>query len=109
LTNLVKKLLTPSDVADLLQISEKTVYKHKNKFGGFYPAGLRILRFKQEVVHGIMEGQNSPALVLQVPVPGQELYGQGIQGQEGGRGSKGCEKKRSKNPDKNRHGIFGGM
>ena len=28
-------LLTPSDVAELLQISEKTVYKHNEKFWWF--------------------------------------------------------------------------
>jgi len=38
-------LLTPKDVAELLQISEKTVYKHRRKFCGFNPAGLGVLRF----------------------------------------------------------------
>ncbi len=52
------KLLTPEQVADLLQISVKTVYEKSDRFGGFYPAGIRVLRFRQEVINGIMEGQN---------------------------------------------------
>ena len=62
------KLLTPSDVAELLQNSENTVYKHVKKLGGFKPGGIGVWRFRQEVIYGIMEGQDPEALVLQFSV-----------------------------------------
>ena len=105
----MNQLLTPDNVAELLQISSKTVYKHKQKLGGFYPAGLRILRFNQEVIHGIMEGQSQEPLVLQVPISGQKLHGERVQGQKRSRNSKGDKKKRSQHTDPNRHDLLGGM
>ena len=105
------RLLTPSDVADLLQISTKTVYKHQHKFGGFYPAGLGVLRFRQEIIYGIMEGQDSEALVLLFPISKQKLCRQGIQKQTGSRNSKGNSQRTTKTSTarSNRHGIFGGV
>jgi hypothetical protein len=44
------KLLTPSQVADQLQISVRTVMRHSRALGGFYPAGIRALRFREEDV-----------------------------------------------------------
>jgi hypothetical protein len=49
-------LLTPKQVAELLQISIRTVYDNADRLGGFYPAGIRVLRFKPEIIHNIMEG-----------------------------------------------------
>jgi len=101
------KLLTPSDVAELLQISEKTVYKHRERFYGFNPAGLGILRFRGEIIYGIMEGQDPEALVLQFPVSKNELRGQGVSDKTGGVRSQGRKKKTIKSTaDKGRHGIF---
>ena len=34
---IMTQLLTPSDVAELLQISVRTVYDHARRLGGFYP------------------------------------------------------------------------
>lgn len=48
-------LLTPADVAELLQIDVKTVYKHQRRLCGFHPAGIRCLRFRREVIYDIME------------------------------------------------------
>lgn len=42
-----EKLLTPAEVAELLQIAEKTVYKHSRALCGFKPAGLGFLRFRR--------------------------------------------------------------
>jgi hypothetical protein len=50
-------LLTPQEVADLLQISIKSVYKHKHRLGGFFPAGIGTLRFSPEVINGVLAGQ----------------------------------------------------
>jgi hypothetical protein len=50
-------LYTPDQVAALLQISVRTVYAEKHRFGGFYPAGLKVLRFPPEVINGIISGQ----------------------------------------------------
>ena len=105
------KLLTPKDVAELLQISEKTVYKHRRKFCGFNPAGLGVLRFRGEIIKGIMEGQDPKALVLQFPVSGGKLCSKGVYRQAGSRGSQSKTKTRNKtSKDKRtRHGIFRGM
>ena len=53
-----EKLLTPAEVAELLQIAEKTVYKHSRALCGFKPAGLGFLRFRREIIYDIMEGQD---------------------------------------------------
>lgn len=43
-------LLWPKEVASLLNISVRTVYKNFRKLGGFYPAGMRVLRFRPDVI-----------------------------------------------------------
>ena len=53
----ISSLLTVKDVAGLLQIKERTVYDNRKALGGFYPAGIKVLRFRAEVIYGIMEGQ----------------------------------------------------
>jgi predicted site-specific integrase-resolvase len=67
------RLLTPAEVADLLQISVKTVYKNKRKLCGFYPAGIKVLRFREDVIYGIMEGKPPGALAKRTSVSGQRL------------------------------------
>jgi hypothetical protein len=42
------KLLTPQDVADQLQLSVRTIMRHAKELGGFYPCGIRALRFRAE-------------------------------------------------------------
>jgi hypothetical protein len=37
--------MTPEDVANVLKISVKTVYAQSKKLGGFFPAGIKVLRF----------------------------------------------------------------
>ncbi len=61
------QLLTPSDVAELLQISVRTVYDHARRLGGFYPAGIKVLRFRPEVIYGSVEGQGNAVM---------DIYGQ---------------------------------
>ena len=57
-------LLTPPEVAQLLQISIRTVYAQARRLGGFYPAGIRALRFRREAIYAFMEGPQN----RQVPV-----------------------------------------
>ena len=52
------RLLSVKDVAELLNMSSRTVYDHMRELGGFYPAGIRLLRFHPEVIYGVMEGQD---------------------------------------------------
>lgn len=100
-------LLTPSDVAELLQISEKTVYKHREKLGGFNPAGLGVLRFREEIIYGIMEGQSPERLVLQFPVSDQNLCGERVQDKSRGQRNQGRQTERGKiTKIRDRHGIF---
>ena len=73
-----KTLLTPQKVAELLSLSVRTIYDNHRKLGGFYPAGIKRLRFREDVIHGIMEGQNSQGLVLQVPVPKETIRKPGL-------------------------------
>nr|WP_321401995.1 helix-turn-helix domain-containing protein [uncultured Desulfobacter sp.] len=104
------KLLTPSDVAELLQISENTVYKHVKRLGGFKPGGIGVWRFRQEVIYGIMEGQDPEALVLQFSVSKRNLRSQGIQDKNGSGGSSGKKKgRRKEKSDLNRHGLLDAM
>ncbi len=103
-------LLTPSDVAELLQISEKTVYKHSGKFCGFRPAGLGILRFRKEIIYGIMEGQDPKTLVLQFPVSDSNLCRKRIPNKKGSGSSKGRKTERVENPTSiDRHGLLGSL
>ena len=50
------KLLTVQEVAELLRVDVRTVYDHRLKLGGFYPAGIRVLRFRRDVIEQILEG-----------------------------------------------------
>lgn len=59
---IMTQLLTPSDVAELLQISVRTVYDHSDRLGGFYPLGIRRLRFRPEGIYEHLEGQEKGVL-----------------------------------------------
>jgi hypothetical protein len=87
-------LMTPQEVADLLKISIKTVYKEKHRLGGVYPGGLRVLRFLPEVIHAAMA---IPAREVAIPVRayGEGLRGGGVQHQEGRPGRRRSPQERS--------------
>jgi len=80
----MERLMTPEDVADLLRISTRSVYDHKDRFGGFYPAGLRVLRFRGEVIRELMEGQGKPNVQVQIPDQGEGLRGGRVQDESRG-------------------------
>jgi excisionase family DNA binding protein len=46
----VETLLTVRQVAELLQISERSVRRHAARLGGVFPAGIRTLRFRRSSV-----------------------------------------------------------
>jgi hypothetical protein len=105
----VKSLLTPKGVANLLNISVRTVYDHVRDLGGFYPAGINVLRFNAEVIHGIMEGQNPQGLAVQFPVQERSLRRGRIQNQTRGIVSQGGTEeiiRREREKDPNRYGLF---
>jgi hypothetical protein len=66
-------LLTPDEVADLLKISVRTVYKNAERLGGCYPAGIKVLRFRKEGVYGIMARPDNGKVEVFLPKPGQDL------------------------------------
>ena len=55
MTTTPPKLLKPKDVAEILKVSVKTVYKHQRRLCGFHPAGIGCLRFRQEDIYNIIE------------------------------------------------------
>jgi hypothetical protein len=50
-------LLTVDDHTDLLRMDKRTVYDHKNELSGFYPLGIKVLRFNREAIHVRLLGQ----------------------------------------------------
>ena len=104
------RLLSVKDVAELLNMSPRTVYDHAQELGGFYPAGIRLLRFQREVIYGIMEGQDQEGLAIQFSVSRRNICGRGPQDSTGGIGSPRRAQKRAKRKaegDPNRHGLRG--
>jgi predicted DNA-binding transcriptional regulator AlpA len=79
-------LLTVPEVAQLLQLSESAVYFHSHRLGGFYPAGIRALRFRREDIYAIMEGSQERQLEVPVPTSGPTPQQDRIQNK--GRGPK---------------------
>ena len=67
----MKPLLTPEEVAELLQLSLRTIYANAQRLGGFYPAGIRALRFRRDTIHAIMEGPQDRQVAIPVSTPGQ--------------------------------------
>jgi hypothetical protein len=100
-------LLTPNQVAEILQISTRTVYENKHRLGGFYPAGIRVLRFRKEVIYGLMEKQETEGLGIRFPVQGKTLRRQGIQNEGGGQSRQGeaPEGNQEYQTDPARHGL----
>lgn len=63
-------LLTPQQVAELLNISVRTVYDNAHKLGGFYPAGIMALRFREdELIERLERSRNkaAPSTALKRP------------------------------------------
>ena len=80
----MQSLLTPEEVAGLLQLSLRTIYANVRRLGGFYPAGIRALRFRREDIHAIMEGPQERTLEVPVSTPGPASRQIRVSGQENG-------------------------
>lgn len=102
-------LLTPKEVANLLQISPRTVYDRAGDLGGFYPAGIRVLRFRPEIIGGYLEGQDQKGLAIQLPVQGGGVRRGRPRKQARSNGGQGEEKRITKKISRkgdDRHGLF---
>lgn len=77
----IDPLLTPEEVGELLNIKKSTVYEQRHKLGGFYPAGIRVLRFRRDVINVIMEGRIPEGLAIQIHSSGKSVSRPGIQNQ----------------------------
>ena len=109
----MNQLLTVNDVAKLLNVSVRTVYEHAERLGGFYPLGIRRLRFQQERIYEHLEGQAKGVLALQLPVHGEGIYGERVRDQKVGRkrqvGSSGFGKVCAAGAAEDRHGLLRGI
>ena len=110
----MEALLTPEEVAGLLKISTRTVYENGKRLGGFYPAGIKVLRFREGVIREFMEGQGKRNVEIQIPDQWKGLRGGRTQDEEGSQGCQGGKKEAtpgravlSGDKDPNRHGLFG--
>lgn len=108
----MNSLMTPEDVEEVLQISISTVYRNAGRLGGFYPFGLKVLRFNREIIErGHLEEQRPGGLVVQFPTPGEAIRGKGLSEKIGSsirqRGKAKAVDGRGKDP--NRHGLFDGI
>gem|GEM_PF-3343057 len=103
------KLLSVKEVAEILNLSPRTIYDNARRLGGFYPAGIRVLRFNPEVIRGIMEGKGR--MEVQVSIPGEKISRRNLSDPCGGAGGSGRkEKKRACLPptDPDRHNLPAG-
>jgi hypothetical protein len=102
-------LLTVEEVAKILKITPRTVYKYRQRLGGFYPFGIKVLRFRREEIYAHLE--RGRELEIPVPAAGETTFPARIQNQGIGQGGKGeatgptqsCQR----GADPNRHGLFG--
>ena len=65
-------LLTVKEAALLLKLSPRSIYRKARVLGGFYPLGLRCLRFRAEVIFNAMLAREE-GLAVSIPVPGQKI------------------------------------
>jgi hypothetical protein len=101
----IKPLLTPEKVAEILQISVEAVYKHKHALCGFYPAGIKVLRFREDVIDGIIQNVNG-RVAVRVPEEREALQRQRIQYQSRGESSTGKAPERNiRRQNPSRHGL----
>lgn len=80
-------LLTISQVAKLLNISKVDVYENKERLGGFYPAGYRVL-FRSDVIEEIIKERNLPFSTPRAALVNRRAYrrgrtGRAVKGKEG--------------------------
>ena len=54
----MEPFLTPKQVVELLSLSVRTVYDHSTRLGGFYPAGIKALLSRRDVIEAIIEGHS---------------------------------------------------
>ena len=87
----MEQLLTPDDVAKLLQVSLKTVYVNGKRLGGFYPGGIKVLRFREEVIREFMEGQGKRDMEVHLSGEREGLRRGGTQDQGGSEDGQGRE------------------
>lgn len=98
------QLLTPLEVSKKLKISLSTVYKKSRILGGFYPAGIKSLRFDEAIINGIME--RSRQMAFSFHVSGTLSHGERFFDQSGSKKSSRKKKGRSKEyADSSRHGL----
>jgi hypothetical protein len=102
-----RHLLTPKEVASLLNISIRTVYDHRRDLGGFFPAGIGRLRFSPGVIYGIMEGQEAQDVAVQFPIQRGNIHRERVRKQKGCRNGPVIAPASLKEAERaDRHGIF---
>ena len=69
----MRPLLKPEQVAELLQVSLATIYANADSLGGFYPAGIKALRFRRDTIYAIMEGPKDGKVPHPVSTSGEEV------------------------------------
>jgi len=99
--------LKVQEVAFLLKISPRSVYRRRWRLGGFYPLGLRCLRFPAGVVYACLEGAGE-RLAVSIPGRGQEVQQGMVSHQGGSQGSRGGAQGGIEEADKdpNRWGLL---
>jgi len=88
----MEPLLTPKQIAELLNLSVRTVYD-RVRLGGFYPAGIKTLRFRRDVIEAIMEGHSFKINSPDRAIPSDVRLKKGINSDP--------------TSDPNRHGLWG--
>jgi hypothetical protein len=84
------------------------LHKYRQRLGGFYPFGIRVLRFRREEIYAHLE--RGRKLEIPVPVAGEKIFpamihNQGI-GQGGNGEAKGATHSCRGATDSDRHGLF---
>ena len=99
--------MTPDEVAELLQVSSKTVYKHAKSLGGFYLPGIKTLRFSKEALYDNLERQIRE-MAIQDSNQSEEVLRKRISNKKGSFKSTGTMQRRSamQNTEyQSRHGV----
>ncbi len=104
------QLLKPKQVAEKLGLSVATVYEKSHVLGGFYPFGIKSLRFDEDFIDGVLERQKAQALVLPIPSQQKELQRQRVSNQKGSATgtyfASGKSEERGQTFLPNRHNLF---
>ena len=62
------RLWTAEQVAEALQMSKRTVYNHAKELGGFYPFGIKQMRFHAKRIQECLERSEDQSVAVQVQV-----------------------------------------